>query len=75
MSLLRLNISDLPYHFDEFTDTLSDLKTNFRIIGITENRLTTTKTQQAELTYQAIKLSTHLQNLVKVELYSVFQKN
>ena len=43
MTLLHLNISSLPYHIDEFTELLSDLKINFKIVGITESRLTTKK--------------------------------
>ena len=43
MTLLHLNISSLPYHIDEFTELLSDLEINFKIIGITESRLTTKK--------------------------------
>ena len=43
MTLLHLNISSLPYHIDEFTELLSDLKINFKIIGITESRLTAKK--------------------------------
>ena len=43
MTLLHLNISSLPYHIDELTELLSDLKINFKIIGITESRLTTKK--------------------------------
>ena len=41
MTLLHLNTSPLPYHIDDFTELLSDLETNFKIIGITESRLTT----------------------------------
>ena len=41
MTLLHLNISSLPYHIDEFTELLSDLEIDFKIIGITESRLTT----------------------------------
>ena len=43
MTLLHLNMSSLPYHIDEFTELLSDLEINFKIIGITESRLTTKK--------------------------------
>ena len=43
MTLLHLNISSLPYHIDEFTELLNDLEINFKIIGITESRLTTKK--------------------------------
>ena len=43
MSLLHLNISSLPFHIDEFTNLLSELNSNFKIIGITETRLTTKK--------------------------------
>ena len=43
LSLLHLNISFLPFHIDEFTHLLSELNSNFKIIGITETRLTTKK--------------------------------
>ena len=43
MSLLHLNISSLPFHIDEFTNLLSELNSNFKIIGITETRLTIKK--------------------------------
>ena len=43
MSLLHLNISSLPYHIDEFRNLLNELNSNFKIIGITETRLTTKK--------------------------------
>ena len=43
LSLLYLNISALPFHIDEFTNLLSELYSNFKIIGITETRLTTKK--------------------------------
>ena len=41
--LLHLNISSLPFHIDEFTNLLSELNSNCKIIGITETRLTTKK--------------------------------
>ena len=41
MTFLHLNTSPLPYHIDDFTELLSDLESNFKIIGITESRLTT----------------------------------
>ena len=43
LSLLHLNISSLPYHIDEFRNLLNELNSNFKIIGITETRLTTKK--------------------------------
>ena len=43
LSLLHLNISSLPYHIDEFTNLLNEINSNFKIIGITESRLTTKK--------------------------------
>ena len=43
MSLLPQNISSLPFHIDGFTNLLSELNSNFKIIGITEIRLTTKK--------------------------------
>ena len=39
--LLHLNISSLLFQMDEFTNLLSALTSNFKIIGITETRLTT----------------------------------
>ena len=42
-TLLHWNISSLLYHIDEFTELLSDCEINFKIIGITESRLTTKK--------------------------------
>ena len=38
LSLLHLNISPLPYHIDEFRNLLSELNSNFKIIGIRETR-------------------------------------
>ena len=43
MPLLHLNISSLSFHTDEFTNLLSELNSSFKIIGITETRLTTKK--------------------------------
>ena len=43
LSLLHLNISSLPYYIDEFTNLLNEINSNFKIIGITESRLTTKK--------------------------------
>ena len=38
-SLLHMNISSLPYHFDNFQQLLLNLKIDFDIIGITESRI------------------------------------
>ena len=38
-SLLLMNISSLPYHFDNFQQLLLNLKIDFDIIGITEREL------------------------------------
>ena len=43
MSLLHLNISPLPFHFDKFTNLPRELNSNIEIIGITETRLTIKK--------------------------------
>ena len=43
LSLLHLNIYSLPFHIAKFTNLLSELNSNFKIIGITETRLTTKK--------------------------------
>ena len=39
LSLLHLNISSLPYHFEEFDEFLTSLHIKFNIIGITESWL------------------------------------
>ena len=36
---MQLNISSLPYHFDELSKLIYDLATKFKIIDITESRL------------------------------------
>ena len=41
MTLLHLNISSLPYHIDNLTHLLKDLNSTFKLIAITESRLTT----------------------------------
>ena len=43
ISLLHLNISSLPYHIDNLTHLLHDLDFKFKVIAITESRLTTKK--------------------------------
>ena len=40
---LHLNTSSLPYHIDTLTNLLYDLGFNFKVIAITESRLTTKK--------------------------------
>ena len=42
-SLLHMNISWLPYHFDNFQQLLLNLKIDFDIIGITESRIKSKK--------------------------------
>ena len=42
-SLLHMNISSLPYHFDNFQQLLLNLKIDFDIIGITESRIKSKK--------------------------------
>ena len=39
-SLIHLNIRSLPKHFDNFQDLLNSLKCRFKIIGLSETRLT-----------------------------------
>ena len=43
ISLLHLKISFPPYHIDNLTNLLHDLDFKFKVIGITESRLTTKK--------------------------------
>ena len=43
MSLMHLDISVLPYHIDKLTNLLNERKTNFKLKGITDSRLTTKK--------------------------------
>ena len=45
LSLMHLNISFLPYHFDELSELLNDLTIKFKIIGITETRLRSEKSR------------------------------
>ena len=45
LSLMHLNISFLPYHFDELSEFLNDLTIKFKIIGITETRLRSEKSR------------------------------
>ena len=40
---MHLNISSLPYHFDELSELPNDLTIKFKIIGITESRLISEK--------------------------------
>ena len=42
-SQLLMNISSLPYHFDNFQQLLLNLKIDFDIIGITESRIKSKK--------------------------------
>ena len=39
LSFFHLNISSLPFHFDEFSTLLSTYKLPFDLLGITESRL------------------------------------
>ena len=43
LSLMHLNISSLPYHFDELSKLISDVTIKFKIIVITESRLRSEK--------------------------------
>ena len=43
ITILHLNMSSLTYHNDKFTELLSYIKTNFKIVGIMESRLATKK--------------------------------
>ena len=43
LSLMDLNISSLPYDFDELSELLNDLTIKFQIVGITESRLRSEK--------------------------------
>ena len=43
MSLINLSISSLPCHIDKLIDLLNELNTNFKVIRITQSRLTTKK--------------------------------
>ena len=42
-SLLHINISSLPYHFDNFKQLLLNLKVDFNVIGITEIKVKSKK--------------------------------
>ena len=51
ISLLHLNISFVPDHIDNLTNLLYDLDFKFKVIAITESRLTTKNTQKTLLKY------------------------
>ena len=39
LSFFHLNISSLPFHYEEFSTILSENKLNFDVLGISESRL------------------------------------
>ena len=71
-SLLHMNISSLPYHFDNFQQLLLNLKIDFDIIGITESRIKNKKAPASSIdlikynTEQPIptRLTTHSKALI-----------
>ena len=73
MSLMHLNISYLPYHTDELTNLFNELNVNFKVIGITKGRLKKDEINTIELFNYNIKHT--LQNLTRVELFYLSQKN
>ena len=51
LSLMHLNISPLPYHFDELSELLNNLTIKFKIIGITESRLRPEKSSLTDINF------------------------
>ena len=70
MSLVNLNISYLPYHIEELTTLLNDLKPNVKVMGITESRLNNKKEPMNSLNLPSDDIL-----LVKVVLFFTFLKN
>lgn len=70
MSLVNLNISYLPYHIEELTTLLNDLKPNVKVMGITESRLNNKKEPMNSLNLPSDNIL-----LVKVVLFFTFLKN
>ena len=46
---MHLNISSLPYHFNQFSELLNDLKIKWKIIGITQSRLRSEKSPLSDI--------------------------
>ena len=46
---MHLNISSLPYYFDELSELLNDLTIKFKITSITEKRLGSEKSPQSDI--------------------------
>ena len=46
---MHLNILSLPYHFNEFSELLNDLKIKWKIISITESRLRSEKSPPSDI--------------------------
>ena len=56
LSLMHLNISSLPYHFDEISELLNDLTIKFKILGITERRLRSEKSLLSDVNLPNYKI-------------------
>ena len=56
LSLMHLNISSLPYHFDEISELLNDLTIKFKILGITERRLRSEKSLLSDINLPNYKI-------------------
>ena len=61
LSLMHLNISSLPYHFDELSKLISDVTIKFKIIGITEGRLRSEKSPLLDINLPNYKIE-HMPN-------------
>ena len=71
----HLNMSYLPYHIDNLINLLNDLDFKFKVITITESRLTTKKDWKSSTKVQGYCIKTHQQNQKKMVFYLIFQKN
>ena len=56
---LHLNISSLPYNFDQLETLLTTLKVKFDILDITESRLKTGKQSTNNIDFKGSRKYTH----------------
>ena len=71
LSFFHLNISSLPFHFEEFFTLLSENKLHFDILGISESHLKPDKAPITSINYQTITQNTQQPRAAMVVLYYI----
>ena len=72
ISLFHLNISSLPYHFQDLNDLLKSLKKGFNIIGITDSRLKVNSQPLININLNTTTSKALQQNQEKETHFSIF---